>query len=103
MPDPMPVAVAPVKKVKVPDFSSCATGEACDALAKENELTTSYVAVGEPAFGAVWKVMGQIPAAGTEVEAGTAVQILYPPMKFVMLSDIAQPTILTAMSLPNPN
>jgi hypothetical protein len=64
----LPVAVAPVRTVLVPDFSTCADQAACEALAKEKEVVATYVSI----------VMTQDPAPGTQVDVGSKVRIFHP-------------------------
>jgi hypothetical protein len=102
-PSPMPTPVVGVAIVEVPDFSACATKDACQDLAASHQLTATYLPVGDVA---PFKVLGTVPPKGAPADVGSAVQILCPPEPVVIgpkVIDLSRVGILAEMALPGRN
>ncbi len=103
LPAPMPVAKVGVATVEVPDFMPCTTREACQELAAQHQLITAFVPLGDPG---AFKVLATSPPNGTPADAGSAVQIFYPPEPIVIgpkVFDLTKVGILAEMALPGGN
>jgi hypothetical protein len=101
MPTPPPTPVTPVETVEVPDFTSCKNQEECDALARTNKLTTSYVPTGT---AEAFRVLYTNPAKGIRVPIGSAVEIYYPPQPVVIGPKVIDPSklkFIRDMTLPD--
>ncbi len=100
---PMPTPVVGVGTVEVPDFSVCTTRDACQDLATSHQLTATFVPVGE---AGPFKVLGTQPPKGVPADAGSAVEIFYPPEPHVIgpkVLDLTRVGILREMALPGRN
>jgi len=100
---PMPKPVAGAAVVEIPDFSTCTTREACQELAASHQLTTTFVPVGD---AGPFKVLGTQPPKGAPADAGSAVEIFYPPEPVVIgpkVIDVSRIGILSGIALPGRN
>jgi hypothetical protein len=77
MPMPMPASKAGATVV-VPDFSGCATWDACNRLAAEKHLNAvnQVAAAAEPGKETPFKVLSQIPTAGESLPEGSNVTVV---------------------------
>jgi hypothetical protein len=81
----------------------CTTREACQELAAQHQLITAFVPLGDPG---AFKVLATSPPKGTPADAGSAVQIFYPPEPIVIgpkVFDLTKVGILAEMALPGGN
>lgn len=82
MPDPMPVTKGGVQTVNVPDFTACASLDACQALAAESHLALQVQYEHETALdlSGHFHVRNIVPAKDTPVAEGSVVTIVLPPL-----------------------
>jgi hypothetical protein len=77
MPDPMPTAKAGAT-VSVPDFSACTSWDQCNQQAAQLHLNATNAQTNETSVGA-FKVLSQVPPAGTAVPEGSNLTIVTRP------------------------